>query len=128
MPEAPPARAGNRLKLRFSQRWPGFLGWMADCINRVHWTLRRIFSRDILIFDLSSSAPADGHDSREPRAPARPENPALAKNTGEILVFRLSASDFHLQHAASGHNGSRNGNGKGKANGEADRAAGALAG
>jgi hypothetical protein len=48
-----PAHPKKPLRLSFRQRWPGFLGWVADSINRIQWSLRRIFSRETLIFDLS---------------------------------------------------------------------------
>ncbi len=118
MTEAP-ARVENQVKLRFRQRWPGFLGWLADAINRLQWTWRRIFSRDILVFDLSSSSRSHAQTSRVNRVPARPEKTPLVENPGEIFVFQLSSGDF-LEHTPSGHNGSNGGNGNGKANGKTE--------
>ena len=73
LPPRPKPRADTRVRLRFRQRWPGFLGWMADMINRLQWEYRRFFSREILILDLSGPQNGDrAHRVGKPRVFAPP--------------------------------------------------------
>jgi hypothetical protein len=108
-PVPPPVHPKKPLKLTFRQRWPGFLGWVADGINRLQWSLRRLFSREILIFDLSRSVRPAAH--RPERAPVLPllETPVAILENHEEILLRPCPTDFSLLHSTSGHNGNGNG-------------------
>ena len=90
IPSLPKPRADTRVKLGFRQRWPGFLGWMADTINRLQWAYRRLFSREILVLDLSG--PQNGnqvHRVGKPRAFA-PTWTVVPSETSKMEPKRLA--------------------------------------
>jgi hypothetical protein len=104
------------LKLSFRQRWPGFLGWVADSINRVQWSLRRIFSREILIFDLSrpgrTTTPQRPKEAPVLHFVETQVHPGLGDT--EEIVLRPCPTDFTILTSASGHNGNGSANGEQK--------------